>query len=52
MKYADFWRRTGALWNLLSYNWIIVDIGFSIAGLTKHKQALHDIISGCLVGRE
>ncbi|MEG6569728.1 RDD family protein [Thermoanaerobacterium thermosaccharolyticum] len=31
---------------------IILNIGFFMAGWTKHKQALHDIISGCLVVKE
>jgi uncharacterized RDD family membrane protein YckC len=33
-------------------SWIIIAIGFMMAGFTKRKQALHDIMAGCLVIRK
>ena len=33
-------------------SWIILAIGFLMAGFTKRKQALHDIMAGCLVIRK
>lgn len=42
---VGFWRSTGR--NFAKY--ISVVILFMMAGWTKRKQALHDIIAGCLV---
>ena len=33
-------------------SWIILGIGFIMAGFTKRKQALHDIMTSCLVIRK
>ena len=33
-------------------SWILLTIGFLMAGWTKRKQALHDIMTGCLVIRK
>ena len=41
-----------ALWRNLAklLSWLILYVGFIMAGFTKKKQALHDIIANCLVG--
>ncbi len=33
-------------------SWVILTIGFLMAGFTERKQALHDIMAGCLVIRK
>jgi uncharacterized RDD family membrane protein YckC len=47
---VSFFRATGRFFGKL-LSGIILGIGFIMAGLTAKKQALHDIISGCLVVR-
>ena len=43
VEYAGFWRRFSAF---------LFCIGYLMAGFTIKKQALHDIMAGCLVIRK
>ncbi len=50
-KRISFWRAFGrTLAKLLS--WVILMIGFFMAGFTEKKQGLHDIIAGTLVVKD
>ncbi|PIU61543.1 MAG: hypothetical protein COS84_11160 [Armatimonadetes bacterium CG07_land_8_20_14_0_80_40_9] len=45
---VSFGRANGRYWSKI-VSGIILAIGFVMAGFTERKQALHDIIAGCLV---
>jgi uncharacterized RDD family membrane protein YckC len=47
-KRISFGKASGRLFGKLLSGFILL-IGFVMAGFTEKKQALHDIISGCLV---
>ena len=47
----SFGRATGRHFGKF-LSWLIIGIGYIMAGLTKKKQALHDVVSGCLVMRK
>ncbi len=49
-KKISFARATGRYFGKIISNMIFM-IGYILAGLTEKKQALHDIIAGCLVIR-
>jgi uncharacterized RDD family membrane protein YckC len=44
----SFWRATGRNFSKL-FSALIFLVGFMMAGFTEKKQALHDMIAGCLV---
>jgi uncharacterized RDD family membrane protein YckC len=48
---VDFWRASGRFFSRIVSNMIPLGIGYALAGFTKQKQALHDLISSCLVLR-
>jgi uncharacterized RDD family membrane protein YckC len=48
----DFWRASGRFFSRLVSNMIPLGIGYALAGFTKQKQALHDLMSSCLVLRK
>ena len=47
----SFMRATGRHFGKIISNMTIL-IGYIMAGFTERKQALHDIIAGCLVYRK
>jgi uncharacterized RDD family membrane protein YckC len=49
---VSFNRATGRHFAKLITGLIPLGIGFMLAGLTKRRQALHDMIAGCLVLRD
>ena len=48
---VSFWRATGRHFAKIVTNMIPLLIGYILAGFTDKKQALHDIIAGCLILR-
>ena len=48
---VSFWRATGRHFAKIVTNMVPVFIGYVMAGFTQQKQALHDLISGCLILR-
>ena len=48
---VSFGRASGRYFGKI-VSWIILTIGFLMAGFTERKQALHDIMAGCLVIRK
>jgi uncharacterized RDD family membrane protein YckC len=47
----SFGRATGRFFGKI-VSWIILMIGYLMAAFTQRKQALHDIMAGCLVVRK
>ncbi|HKD52559.1 MAG TPA: RDD family protein [Candidatus Acidoferrum sp.] len=47
----SFWRATGRHFAKIVTNMIPLLIGYILAGFTDKKQALHDMIAGCLILR-
>ena len=48
---VSFGRASGRYFGKI-VSWIILTIGFNMAAFTERKQALHDIMAGCLVIRK
>lgn len=48
---VSFGRASGRYFGK-AVSWVILTIGFLMAGFTERKQALHDIMAGCLVIRK
>ena len=48
---VSFWRATGRHFAKIVTNMIPLLIGYILAGVTDKKQALHDMIAGCLILR-
>jgi uncharacterized RDD family membrane protein YckC len=48
----SFGRATGRYFGKIVTGFIPLGIGYAMAGFTEKKQALHDIIAGCLVLRK
>jgi uncharacterized RDD family membrane protein YckC len=48
---VSFGRASGRYFGKI-ISWLALLIGFIMAGLTERKQALHDILAGCLVTRK
>jgi uncharacterized RDD family membrane protein YckC len=48
---VSFWRATGRHFAKIVTNMIPLAIGYIMAGFTEKKQALHDMLAGCLVLR-
>src|SRR6267142_297156 len=48
----NFGRASGRFFSRLVSNMIPLGIGYILAGFTRQKQALHDLISNCLVLRK
>ena len=48
---VSFGRASGRYFGKI-VSWIILAIGFIMAAFTERKQALHDIMAGCLVIRK
>ncbi len=48
---VSFWRATGRHFGKIVTNMIPLFIGYIMAGFTAQKQALHDMIAGCLILR-
>jgi uncharacterized RDD family membrane protein YckC len=48
---VSFWRATGRHFAKI-VSGLTLTIGFLMAGFTEKKQALHDLMAGCLVVRE
>jgi len=46
---VSFWRATGRHFAKIVTNMIPLLIGYILAGFTEKKQALHDMIAGCLI---
>ena len=46
---VGFWRATGRHFAKIVTNMVPAFIGFIMAGFTEKKQALHDMIAGCLI---
>ena len=46
---VTFWRATGRHFAKIVTNMVPLLIGYILAGFTEKKQALHDMISGCLI---
>ncbi|HKW61216.1 MAG TPA: RDD family protein [Candidatus Acidoferrum sp.] len=46
---VSFWRATGRHFAKIVTNMIPLLIGYIMAGFTDKKQALHDLIAGCLI---
>lgn len=49
---VTFGRATGRHFAKLITGLIPLGVGFMLAGLTERRQALHDMIAGCLVLRD
>ena len=45
----SFWRATGRHFGKIVTNMVPAFIGYIMAGFTEKKQALHDMIAGCLI---
>ena len=45
----SFWRATGRHFAKIVTNMVPLFIGYIMAGFTERKQALHDMISSCLI---
>lgn len=48
---VSFWRATGRHFGKIVTNMVPAFIGYIIAGFTEKKQALHDMMAGCLILR-
>ncbi len=48
---VSFWRATGRHFGKIVTNMVPAFIGYIMAGFTQQKQALHDMIAGCLILR-
>ncbi len=48
---VSFWRATGRHFGKIVTNMVPAFIGYIMAGFTEQKQALHDMIAGCLILR-
>ena len=48
---VSFWRATGRHFARIVTNMVPAFIGYIMAGFTQQKQALHDMIAGCLILR-
>ena len=48
---VSFWRATGRHFAKIVTNMVPAFIGYIMAGFTEKKQALHDMIAGCLTLR-
>ena len=48
---VSFWRATGRHFAKIVTNMVPAFIGYVMAGFTQQKQALHDMIAGCLILR-
>lgn len=48
---VSFWRATGRHFAKIVTNMIPLFIGYIMAGFTDKRQALHDMIAGCLILR-
>lgn len=46
---VTFWRATGRHFGKIVTNMVPAFIGYIMAGFTEKKQALHDMIAGCLI---
>lgn len=46
---VTFWRATGRHFSKMVTNMVPLLIGYILAGFTEKKQALHDMIAGCLI---
>lgn len=46
---VSFWRATGRHFGKIVTNMVPAFIGYIIAGFTEKKQALHDMMAGCLI---
>lgn len=46
---VTFWRATGRHFSKIVTNMVPLLIGYIMAGFTQKKQALHDVIAGCLI---
>lgn len=46
---VSFWRATGRHFAKIVTNLVPALIGYIMAGFTEKKQALHDMIAGCLI---
>lgn len=46
---VSFWHATGRHFAKIVTNMVPAFIGYILAGFTEKKQALHDMISGCLI---
>jgi uncharacterized RDD family membrane protein YckC len=51
-RQISFGRATGRYFSKIITGFIPLGIGYAMAGFTEKKQALHDIIAGCLVLRK
>jgi uncharacterized RDD family membrane protein YckC len=49
---VNFGRASGRFFSRLVSNMIPLGIGYILAGFTRQKQALHDLVSNCLVLRK
>jgi len=45
----DFWHASGRFFSRIVTNMVPLAIGYAIAGFTRRKQALHDLIASTLV---
>ena len=50
-KRLSFIRASGRYFGKI-ISWLLFGIGFAMAGFTEKKQALHDMLAGCLVWRD
>lgn len=48
---VSFWRATGRHFGKIVTNMVPALIGYIMAGFTEKKQALHDMMAGCLILR-
>lgn len=48
---VSFWRSTGRHFSKIVTNMVPLLIGYILAGFTEKKQALHDMIAGCVILR-
>jgi uncharacterized RDD family membrane protein YckC len=48
---VSFWRATGRHFGKIITNMVPAFIGYIMAGFTEKRQALHDMLAGCLVLR-
>jgi uncharacterized RDD family membrane protein YckC len=48
---VSFWRATGRHFAKIVTNMVPAFIGYIMAGFTEKKQALHDMMAGCLILR-
>ena len=46
---VTFWRATGRHFGKIVTNMVPAFIGYIMAGFTEKKQALHDMIAGCVI---